>query len=66
MTKEGTAIMEYDYRSLDAIIREAQRQRSIALGNLLADLWNRAKQAAVRFHRGLREARRATWRLAGK
>jgi hypothetical protein len=58
--------MEHDYRSLDAIIREAERQRSIALGKLLADLWSRVKRAAVRFQRELRAARRATWRFQEK
>lgn len=64
--KKGMAIMEYDYRGINALIRDARRQRSIALGDLLASLWQQARQALRSSDRDFRQARRGALRLEGK
>ena len=45
--------MDKDYRYYEATIREAERLRSEALGELLAAGWGSVKQAAARAYRSL-------------
>ena len=43
--RKGSDTMDHDYLDIDALIRDANQQRSVAMGKLASSAWSACKQA---------------------